>query len=351
MAGRVVESKLDPERSVTEVSVIIPTRNRCRMLELALRSVTSQRGVDYEAIIVDEASTDGTPDILRMAGADRVRVVRHDVPMGVSAARNRGIAEARGEWVAFLDDDDLWAPDKLERQLEAARRTGRHWAYAGAVDVNVNHRVFAGQPPAPPERVMAELTQRNMLPAGSSNVMVRRSWLPPIAFDGSFFHSADWDLWIRLSRQGPPACVPKPLVGYRFHPGSASLDLDGMFAEADEIERRHGGVVDRGDFNRYLARFARRSGWRRKALRYYWRAAMTGDRRYVTKEFLPDVWSVFAEYLRSRAGRFGVTSGPHSARDDPNRAWKEEAQHWVDTLVSPAAGDSGQSNQPATRRT
>jgi glycosyltransferase involved in cell wall biosynthesis len=320
---------------VTDVSVIIPTRNRRRLLELSLRSVLWQRDVNFEVIVVDDGSTDDTSEMVRSLQDSRIRLVRHERAQGVSGARNRGIAEAGSEWVAFLDDDDLWAPDKLALQLEALRRTGCRWAYAGAVDITRDNRVFAGQSPVSAERVVKELPIRNMVPAGSSNVIVAKKWLPaPIVFDGSLFHSADWDLWIRLARQGSPACVPKPLVAYRFHPSNASLDLEGMYSEADEIERRYGGPVDRGEFSRYLARLAKRAGWRRKSLQYYCRAALVGDRRYVMKDFIPDVWNVLADVVRSRAGRFGISHQPQMPRSYPHMEWRNEARQWVDRLVN-----------------
>jgi hypothetical protein len=139
-------------------------------------------------------------------------------------------------------------------------------------------------------------------------------------------------LWIRLARQGPPAFVPKPLVAYRFHPGSASLDLRGMFAEADEIERRHGASVDRSGFNRNLARLAQRAGWRRAALRHYSRAAV-GDRRYLVREFVPDVYKLAVEVAWSRAGQLGIRRRAPRAGHDPHKRWKQEAQVWVDRLV------------------
>ncbi len=103
-----------------DVSVVIPTRNRSTLLAMALRSVFHQQDVELEVIVVDEASTDDTSTMLATIGDARVRVIRNDAPHGVSAARNSGAAEARGEWLAFLDDDDLWAPTKLARQIHAA---------------------------------------------------------------------------------------------------------------------------------------------------------------------------------------------------------------------------------------
>jgi glycosyltransferase involved in cell wall biosynthesis len=115
---------------VPGVSVVIPTHNRSDLLALTLRSALSQRDVAFEVIVVDDGSADETSEVVAGLGDPRVRLIRHDVSQGVSAARNRGIAEARAEWIAFLDDDDLWAPDKLSFQLTAASESSRCWSEA-----------------------------------------------------------------------------------------------------------------------------------------------------------------------------------------------------------------------------
>src|SRR5262245_31802290 len=130
-----------------EVSVVIPTRNRLRLLTLALASVLDQRDVRLEVIVIDEASTDDVAAAIASLGDSRVRLVRHAPAQGMGAARNRGIAEAAGDWIAFLDDDDVWAPDKLALQLEALRTSGREWAYTGAVNITDDHRILGGAPP------------------------------------------------------------------------------------------------------------------------------------------------------------------------------------------------------------
>ncbi len=119
-----------------KVSVVIPTHNRTAWLELTVRSVLRQHHADLEAIVVDDGSTDDTPELLSRMADPRVRVIRHDSSQGVAASRNHGAAEARGEWIGFVDDDDVWAPDKLARQLDAADATGRTWVYAGVVHVD-----------------------------------------------------------------------------------------------------------------------------------------------------------------------------------------------------------------------
>src|SRR5688572_15134473 len=98
---------------MTSISVIVPTRNRSALLATTLRSVLWQRDVELEVIVVDDASTDDTTAVVSRLADPRVVMVRHSVSAGPSAARNRGASEARGEWLGFVDDDDVWAPDKL----------------------------------------------------------------------------------------------------------------------------------------------------------------------------------------------------------------------------------------------
>src|ERR671936_561680 len=102
-----------------QVSVVLPTRDRPSELSRALSSTRSQRGVTSEVIVVDDGSV---PPVA--VPEDGVRLIRIAPSCGVAHARNRGIAAARGEWIALLDDDDVWAPDRLRRMLTVARATG-----------------------------------------------------------------------------------------------------------------------------------------------------------------------------------------------------------------------------------
>ena len=177
------------------VSVVVPTHNRSDLLSVTLRSVLRQRDVDLEVIVVDEASTDDTTAMLGRLADSRVRTIRHETPRGVSTARNRGAREARGEWVAFIDDDDLWAPDKLARQLHAAQETGRDWAYVGSVNITDGLRIVYGLPPPSPEQVVLALPHYNAIPAGGSNVMVRRAALLQAGpFDIRLRNTEDWEM-------------------------------------------------------------------------------------------------------------------------------------------------------------
>ena len=102
-----------------KVSVVVTTYNRAALLPRAIRSVLAQTYEDYELIIVDDCSTDDTPDVIRTFVDSRIRVVRHAENTGQSAAINTGIRLARGEYIAFLDDDDEWVESKLLRQVRA----------------------------------------------------------------------------------------------------------------------------------------------------------------------------------------------------------------------------------------
>ena len=134
------------------VSVVVPTHDRRRLLVQTLGSILGQREVDLEVLVVDDGSRDGTAEVVAGLGDARVRLLRHDTPQGVAAARNRGIAEATGTWLAFCDDDDLWAPDKLARQLQAAHQTGRGWVYTGEVRIDLRQRIVGGTHPPPSRR-------------------------------------------------------------------------------------------------------------------------------------------------------------------------------------------------------
>ena len=110
------------------VGVVIPTRDRRDLLAATLDSVLAQRDVQVEVVVVDDGSRDGTADWLRSLDDPRVRVLRNETAIGTGAARNRGLHEVTADLVAFVDDDDLWAPDKLARQVAAIEATpGAGW--------------------------------------------------------------------------------------------------------------------------------------------------------------------------------------------------------------------------------
>jgi glycosyltransferase involved in cell wall biosynthesis len=306
--------------------VIIPTRSRSQLLALTLHSALGQRCVELEIIVVDDASTDDTLAMIAAVGDPRVRVISNHTAGGVSAARNRGIDEAAGRWVAFLDDDDLWAPDKLALQLDAARAAGSTWVYAGDVSIDDSLRVLSGAPPPPPEEVLAGLVRYNAVPAGASNVVVTAEALADAGpFDERLRKIEDWDMWIRLARLGPPSYDPRPLLAYRIHRGNAAVDLEPIVDEPAVLAARYGALPDRAAMHRRAAWTALRAGRRARALRHYGRAIAMGDLKSLGRAAVGVLWAGNSRSLLRLAGK-----------GDDHRDYRSEAQAWIDPFMSTA---------------
>jgi glycosyltransferase involved in cell wall biosynthesis len=309
---------------VMEVSAVVPTRNRSRLLPMTLRSVLRQSDVRLEIVVVDDASTDETRDVVAAFGDPRIRLIRNATPMGPNAARNRGAKEARGEWLAFVDDDDLWAPTKLARQVGVATEDGYAWVYAGAVNVDDHLRIIHGAPAPDPAAVVAALPHSNPIPAGASNVMIHRDAFEAVGgFNQDLRACEEWDLWLRLARIESPGRVPSPLVAYRMHAGNAILDVAAIVEGARAFERLHGATIDWGLFHRWLAQSSARGGDRRRALREFGRAALAGQAREVGWDLI----DLARAGVRRRLGRARKERGRGS--DD---AWEEEARGWLEDL-------------------
>jgi glycosyltransferase involved in cell wall biosynthesis len=308
---------------IPEVTVIVPTHNRPHLLALTLRTILWQQDVDLEVIVVDDGSTDDMAAVVSRFGDPRVRVIRHETPQGVCVARNRGVAEARGAWLAFCDDDDLWAPDKLALQLHAAHRAERMWAYGGAVHVNLALRVMTAKPAPPAEQLVRVLPRWNLMPGGSSNVIARTEVIQAIrGWDPGLINLADWDLWARLAAAGMPAAVNRPVVGYRIHPGNASADTGLILREARLVDGRYGSALDYGELHHYLAWVYLRSGRRRPAVAHLARAVARGHLRGVSR--------TVGGLLRQRLARqLPILRRRPSALE---RAWIAEAETWIGSL-------------------
>ena len=301
-----------------DVSVVIPTRDRYRYLSLTLQSVMRQQGVDLEVIVVDDGSVDETATELSHPADPRVRLLRNDVPLGESGARNRGIERASGEWIAFLDDDDLWAPNKLVLQLDAVRRSGAPWVYGGDVLVDDELRILHAAPPPPPEQVLLQLSRHNSVPAGASNVMVRTAVLSRTgSFDVGLRRTADWDMWLRLARTGAPAMVPNPVVANRVHRGNVSRDMRLLSSELQVIADRHAIHVDRARHYRWAAWISMLDGQRWQAVSYYARALAAGDLASAGRAAV----AVLDLHYASRMVRRSSAAAGGNAWADESRAW------------------------------
>jgi len=278
-----------PASDGPEISVVIPTRNRWSLLSRTLTGALEQIDVDHEVVVVDDGSTDETPLGLTDIGDPRLRVVRHESGRGLPAARNSGISAARGRWVAFLDDDDLWSPVKLRLVLDVAGEANADFAYSAGLVVDQANQVLETWPAPDPAQVLDLLLTGNWIPAGASNSIAQTGLLRRLGgFDEGLDHFADWDMWIRLAAEGPIAASPEPLVARVLHPENMVLthsrhaarefrDLVGKHRRAAES---YGVTPDRvmpdtmGVF-RWLGWAEARRGRRARAAAWYLRAAWT----------------------------------------------------------------------------
>jgi glycosyltransferase involved in cell wall biosynthesis len=202
------------------VSVVMPTHNRAGFVGRAVASVLAQTESDFELIIVDDASTDGTGEfLLSLARQDeRIRVITNMVSKGGGGARNVGIAVSCGQWVAFLDDDDEWASVKLEIQLAKLTTS------PGAVACSCSYELLFSSGSSKVIRLPLQVTLTQLLSGsvlgGASMCVCSSRVLKDIGgFDVSFESGQDWDLWVRLRQQGLITVCNESLVRYQAHDG------------------------------------------------------------------------------------------------------------------------------------
>ncbi len=209
----------------TTISVVIPAYNAERFLPRSLASVFAQTLPPQEVIVVDDGSTDGTGEVAAALGA---RVVRQE-NRGLAGARNTGIQHASGEWIALLDADDSWEPEKLARQVSAIL-PDVVLVYTGTRHFD-DHGTRAVQSAIAPPTVRKMLRYCNPITA-SSVLLLRRAVLAAGGFREGVRACEDWGMWVRMMPLGEFAAVEDPLTGYYIHPKSMSASpekmLDGL---------------------------------------------------------------------------------------------------------------------------
>jgi glycosyltransferase involved in cell wall biosynthesis len=200
------------------VSVIIPTCNRLELLKRAVDSVLAQTFHDFEIIIINDASKDGTADYLRELTQNNpcIHAINNSRSLGGSKSRNLGIAASKGKWVAFLDDDDSWLPDKLAVQLQALNANPE--AVACSASYRVNYPWGIKKIIHTPMAILPnELLKANVL-GGASVCICAGDVLKQLGgFDAKLRSAQDWDLWIKLRAAGLIISTERVLVQYYVH--------------------------------------------------------------------------------------------------------------------------------------
>jgi glycosyltransferase involved in cell wall biosynthesis len=211
------------------VSVLIPTHNRLPYLREAVDSVLRQTYENWELIIVDDGSTDNTREWILTLADPRIRLIAMPHSGNLGRVRNRGIAEARGELIAFLDSDDAFEPRKLGAQVDAlATHPECGWSYTALTRVDSAGRVII-DPRIRSWRelsgwILVQLLRFDAL-VDTPTVMVRRELLERVGtLDEDLLESQDYELFFRFAAASPAIALSEPLTRKRVHPGSLSSD-------------------------------------------------------------------------------------------------------------------------------
>lgn len=205
------------------ISIIVPTHNRADLLPEALRSVLAQTFSDWELIVMDDASTDGTAAVMAdfTSRDGRIRYVRNEKNLGIAKNRNEGLAQAKGRLIAMLDSDDVWLDHwKLEKQAKFLEANPDHvivGSFACILDVDGKSR-GSFEFEESDARIREHMLRRNQF-VQSSLLYRKRPAMQVGGYDASYVVCDDYDLWLKMGAEGKLAVLPEYMTGYREHAG------------------------------------------------------------------------------------------------------------------------------------
>jgi glycosyltransferase involved in cell wall biosynthesis len=261
------------------VSVIIPTYNREQLVRTAIDSVLQQSYPDTEIVIIDDGSTDATRDSVAGYG-DRVRYF-HQENRGIAGARNAGIRAARGSYIAFLDSDDYWKPEKLARQMQLFAKHPEYGLVAcQCASVRVDGSYREKNRPGSSGWVLRELFHKNFI--RTSSAVIRAACFDRVGlFDERLRECEEYDLWMRIAARYPIGFINESLAVYVDNLDGASVDsLTGRLYRLQTLEKEYlRDSIPPPQYNRriadtchYIGRHQLKRGNRTEGLRYLQRA-------------------------------------------------------------------------------
>jgi glycosyltransferase involved in cell wall biosynthesis len=222
-----------------KISVVIPTKQRREMVKRAVASVLSQTLSPDQVIVVDDASTDQTMEMLRALKDDRLVLVESE-SAGAAQARNFGIQKATGDLIAFCDSDDVWLPDKLEKQIPLFSAAPMPVMVFSDALVAHNDKfdseadtVFSSQTPFSGE-IFNSLLLDNFIPT-STVIIYREAIKKTSGFEDQYCPAEDYGLWLQLAKQGRCTFHPEPLAVYHQHAGQAGRRLGDMYTQTAKV--------------------------------------------------------------------------------------------------------------------
>jgi len=227
-----------------KVSVIIPTHNRADLIHSTISSVLNQTFQDFEIIVVDDASKDNTPEVVSSFDDGRIKYIRNEINKGDAVARNVGVINSSYEYVAFLDDDDEWVPEKLEKQVNLMENSPQEvgCVHTGALSIDkVNKKELEIKASGKRGDLFDEMLMGNYII--TSSLLSRKACFERVGlFDESIPYCSDYDMWIRISREFKFEYINQPLVKYHVHenklsnnPGLVIKGIETLLKKYDQL--------------------------------------------------------------------------------------------------------------------
>ncbi len=225
------------------VSVIIPTRNRAELLHAAMTSVLNQSFRNFELIVVDDHSEDDTQDVLSLFNDRRIKYIRHNVNRGESASRNTGITHSEGDYIAFLDDDDQWLPEKLRLQFDLMEKSPPiiGAVYSGFQVIDMAHGITLGEwVPKKRGNIYKDMALDNFVGTPSTVLLRKECFCRAGLFDEDIAYTLDYDMWIRISKEFHFDYIKRPLVKYHLHEDQISNNLEIRARGKEALLKKYG---------------------------------------------------------------------------------------------------------------
>ncbi len=226
-----------------QVTVIIPVFNGAATIKRALDSVVSQTFTNYEIVVVDDGSTDQTAEIVEQSCIERLVLIRHAQNRGAAAARNTGIAASKGRWLAFLDSDDTWMPEKVARQVQKMQgAVSNVTACVTGYHLHKGDRKQTVSLALPPGAFRREILFGCTISPGSTLFVEQRVFNEIGLFDENLRRLEDWDWFLRFAERYDMMFISEPLVKVYYTPSKAPYTLDEMdpvLSAIREIGKKH----------------------------------------------------------------------------------------------------------------
>jgi glycosyltransferase involved in cell wall biosynthesis len=221
------------------ISVIIPAYNAEKTIKETIQSVLNQTWQDFELLIINDGSQDATLEVIESIQDPRIKIFSYP-NAGSSASRNRGIAIAKGEYISFIDADDLWTADKLEAQYKALQENSQAAvAYSWTDHIDESGQFLRSGPQQSfTGDVYARLLLEDFIGNGSNPLIRAQAFAEVGDFDESLAHSEDWDLWLRLAARYHFVAVPSPQILYRMRVSSKSFNIKEMEESSLQVIER-----------------------------------------------------------------------------------------------------------------